>query len=34
MHINKVLVVVDFSSTSTLALNQGIGLARKFRAKL
>jgi nucleotide-binding universal stress UspA family protein len=34
MRINKVLVAVDFSPASTLAVNHGIALARKFRAKL
>jgi nucleotide-binding universal stress UspA family protein len=34
MRINKVLVPVDFSPASTLAVNHGIALARKFRAKL
>jgi nucleotide-binding universal stress UspA family protein len=34
MRIDKVLVPVDFSSPSTLAVNHGIALARKFRAKL
>lgn len=34
MHINKVLVPVDFSPASTLAVNHGVALARKFRAKL
>ncbi len=34
MQIKKVLVPVDFSPTSTLAVNHGIALARKFRAKL
>lgn len=34
MQIKKVLVPVDFSPPSTLAVNNGIALARKFRAKL
>jgi nucleotide-binding universal stress UspA family protein len=34
MRINKILVPVDFSPPSTLAVNHGIALARKFRAKL
>jgi nucleotide-binding universal stress UspA family protein len=34
MNINKVLVPVDFSPPSTLAVNYGIALARKLRAKL
>jgi len=34
MQIRKVLVPVDFSPPSTLAVNHGIALARKFRAKL
>ncbi|HLH31145.1 MAG TPA: universal stress protein [Terriglobia bacterium] len=34
MQIKKVLVPVDFSPPSTLAVNHGIALARKFRAKL
>jgi nucleotide-binding universal stress UspA family protein len=34
MHIKKVLVPVDFSPPSTVAVNHGILLARKFRAKL
>jgi nucleotide-binding universal stress UspA family protein len=34
MRINKVLVPVDFSPASTLAVNHGIALARKFKAKL
>jgi nucleotide-binding universal stress UspA family protein len=34
MNINNVLVPVDFSPPSTLAVNYGVALARKFRAKL
>lgn len=34
MHIKNVLVPVDFSPPSSLAVNYGIALARKFRAKL
>jgi nucleotide-binding universal stress UspA family protein len=34
MDIKKVLVPVDFSSPSTLAVNHGVALACKFRAKL
>jgi nucleotide-binding universal stress UspA family protein len=34
MHIEKVLVPVDFSPPSTVAVNHGILLARRFRAKL
>ena len=34
MHLNKILVPVDFSPPSTLAVNHGAALARKFRAKL
>lgn len=34
MNINKVLVPVDFSPPSTLAVNCGVVLARKLRAKL
>jgi nucleotide-binding universal stress UspA family protein len=34
MQIKKVLVPVDFSPPSTLAVNHGVALARKFRAKL
>jgi nucleotide-binding universal stress UspA family protein len=34
MHIKKVLVPVDFSPPSTVAVNHGILLARRFRAKL
>jgi nucleotide-binding universal stress UspA family protein len=34
MQIKKILVPVDFSPPSTLAVNNGIALARKFRAKL
>jgi nucleotide-binding universal stress UspA family protein len=34
MRIEKVLVPVDFSPPSGLAVNYGIALARKFRAKL
>lgn len=34
MNINRVLVPVDFSPPSTLAVNYGIALARKLRAKL
>jgi nucleotide-binding universal stress UspA family protein len=34
MHIKHVLVPVDFSPPSTLAVNHGVSLARKFRAKL
>ncbi len=34
MHIKSVLVPVDFSPPSSLAVNYGIALARKFRAKL
>jgi nucleotide-binding universal stress UspA family protein len=34
MHITKVLVPVDFSPLSTAAVNHGIVLARRFRAKL
>jgi nucleotide-binding universal stress UspA family protein len=34
MRIYKILVPVDFSPPSTLAVNHGIALARKFRAKL
>jgi nucleotide-binding universal stress UspA family protein len=34
MNINKVLVPVDFSPPSTLAVNCGVALARKLRAKL
>src|SRR5215471_7460999 len=34
MRINRILVPVDFSPPSTLAVNHGVALARKFRAKL
>jgi nucleotide-binding universal stress UspA family protein len=34
MQIKTVLVPVDFSPQSTLAVNNGVALARKFRAKL
>jgi nucleotide-binding universal stress UspA family protein len=34
MRINKIFVPVDFSPPSTLAVNHGIALARKFKAKL
>jgi nucleotide-binding universal stress UspA family protein len=34
MQIKKVLVPVDFSPPSTLAVNHGVALARKFRATL
>ena len=34
MPIRRVLVPVDFSPASSLAVNYGIGFARKFRAKL
>jgi nucleotide-binding universal stress UspA family protein len=34
MHIKTVLVPVDFSPPSTVAVNYGMSLARKFRAKL
>jgi nucleotide-binding universal stress UspA family protein len=34
MHIEKVLVPLDFSPPSRLALNHGIAFARKFRARL
>ena len=34
MNIKKVLVPVDFSPPSTLAVNYGVALARKLRAKL
>ena len=34
MRIKKVLVPVDFSPPSTLAVNHGVALARKFRATL
>jgi universal stress protein A len=34
MQIRRVLVPVDFSPQSTLAVNNGIALARRFRAKL
>ena len=34
MHINRVLVPVDFSPPSTLAVNYGVALARKLKAKL
>src|SRR5215471_1186424 len=34
MQIKKVLVPVDFSPQSTLAVNNGVSLARKFGAKL
>jgi nucleotide-binding universal stress UspA family protein len=34
MYIKTVLVPVDFSPPSTVAVNYGISLARKFRAKL
>jgi len=34
MQIKKVLVPADFSPPSTLAVNQGVALARKFRATL
>jgi nucleotide-binding universal stress UspA family protein len=34
MHIHRILVPVDFSPPSTLAVNHGIALARKLRAKL
>jgi nucleotide-binding universal stress UspA family protein len=34
MHIKTILVPVDFSPPSTVAVNYGISLARKFRAKL
>src|SRR5215467_13148582 len=34
MRINRILVPVDFSPPSTLAVNHGIALARKFRSKL
>ena len=34
MHIKTVLVPVDFSPPSTVAVNYGISLARKFRSKL
>jgi nucleotide-binding universal stress UspA family protein len=34
MNINKVLVPVDFSPPSTLAVNHGLALARRLRAKL
>jgi nucleotide-binding universal stress UspA family protein len=34
MRINRILVPVDFSPPSTLAVNHGIALARKFTAKL
>ena len=34
MRINKVLIAVDFSPPSTLAVNYGIAFARQFRARL
>ena len=34
MHLSKILVPVDFSPPSTLAVNHGAALARKFGAKL
>jgi nucleotide-binding universal stress UspA family protein len=34
MQIKKLLVPIDFSPASTLAVNHGVALARKFRAKL
>ena len=34
MHITKVLVPVDFSPPSTVALNHAVLLARRFRASL
>src|SRR5579871_5152808 len=34
MQIKRVLVPVDFSPPSTLAVNHGVALARKFHAKL
>src|SRR5213593_189399 len=34
MHIDRVLVPVDFSPPSTLAVNHGVALARKLKAKL
>ena len=34
MRINRVLVPVDFSPLSTLAVNHGVALARKLRAKM
>lgn len=34
MHIRKVLVPVDFSPASILAIGHGIALARRFKAKL
>jgi len=34
MHVNRVLVPVDFSPPSTLAVNYGVALARKLKAKL
>src|SRR5690349_24386370 len=34
MHIHRILVPVDFSPPSTLAVNHGIALARKLKAKL
>src|SRR5215467_5849956 len=34
MRINRILVPVDFSPPSTLAVNHGVALARKFRGKL
>jgi nucleotide-binding universal stress UspA family protein len=34
MHITKVLVPVDFSPPSSVAVNYGVQLARRFRAKI
>src|SRR5215475_11117053 len=34
MHVRKILVPVDFSPASTLALGHGIALVRRFKAKL
>ncbi len=34
MHIDRVLVPVDFSPPSTLAVNHGVALARKLKAQL